>query len=525
LYDFEKDYPLERFVLGPIPFLWPIVKIASQTRLFPKEERLNQSAEEVQTQSQVVNLLQQELSRIVRNCPANSPDTGNHVLQHPARGDVVILTSVPRRRFAFQHGLYDVYLDPIVEILKKNNISVSVMETGPRETYLKKRLYPSFFYGDVVLQAGAFARYHSAQIFPGIDLRPPSFFQDYVNWVWRENPEIEPLTWQEVLTSLGKILVLAQYFRQCFTSIKPRLIVVAAWKDDKNLAALLAGRQLRIPTIDFQHGAFLSMDVGYFHWPKGPQGGYPVMPNYIWFWGDHFKNIWLKNNALYEDDSALIGGSAWMHRWIYARDDLVTLKNHFRRYLLGAPEIESFTIAVTLTGRMCFHMTILEIAEFLKQIIVRTSGNYTWLVRLHPQENFLLEELKTSLAMLPHRIVIYEAHVVPILTLLETADVHLTFGSSTAFEALACRVPTIGVTDYSKKSMERLLEEKVGYFTKDPIEIARMIDNIHAGECNELDFVKLPESKVNRFSCMRKNLPDDTLLAFLERIFSQSPSH
>jgi hypothetical protein len=226
-----------------------------------------------------------------------------------------------------------------------------------------------------------------------------------------------------------------RWFRSWLEIIRPQVLFMGGFFVVTEAALVTAARSLGITTVEGQHGRCGEWNAFFTHWTAIPQGGYEMMPDFFWAWGEPTK-AQIENRRT--DDftvlKPIVGGHRWLAKWRDGRpfafdaeiDAFLTRLDGFERVILYAFQ--------TLTEPLPDHLV---------EAMRNAPPNWCWLLRLHPLLVADTEKLTTRLRDAGVRNFEIELPTkAPLFALLGKSHHHVTCSSSVALEASALGVPT-----------------------------------------------------------------------------------
>jgi hypothetical protein len=248
----------------------------------------------------------------------------------------------------------------------------------------------------------------------------------------------EPLGFDEsaLRREVAQLLRRRAAYLEVLAVVQPRVVFVVCYYDRRVLPLIAAARTLGIPTVDIQHGKQGRYHGAYSHWTRLPPGGYALLPDFLWVWGEPSRrHIADSRGAESLHHRPIVGGNRWLAQW--------------RR---GAPFPEDPSEAAWLTdvrkaGRVIL-ITLQPIEPalppHLREAMQRSPASWLWLLRAHPQRRAEIPSMVAALQSEGSAAFEGErASAVPLYALLRIADRHITCWSSVAHEAPAFDVPTL----------------------------------------------------------------------------------
>jgi hypothetical protein len=267
------------------------------------------------------------------------------------------------------------------------------------------------------------------------------------------------------------IYKISLYFEKKLKKIQPKIVFVVWYYGVYGASMILACRRLSIPTVDIQHGVQGDLHAAYGSWLNVPKHGYNILPNYFWCWSKDEMNVINKWNNSIENHEAIVGGNVLLEKWNSKEYPFVI---EFEK-VYNQLNLTGLNILVTLSPGI----STPEVLDNLFKVIADKQYQYNWLIRLHP--NMLNEKDKVIADLKKYKIkkyVLDEVTMLPLYTILNNTDLHITHSSSTVIEASILRIQSIIVNEYGKELYEKQIKEGVAVVRINPNDILSEIDGI-----------------------------------------------
>jgi hypothetical protein len=259
--------------------------------------------------------------------------------------------------------------------------------------------------------------------------------------------------------------------------IKPRAVLLGCFYNDLNMALSSACRALGIPCVDVQHGRQGPHHYMYSHWQAPPQEGYALLPSHFWTWGESSRATiaaWTDHTS---GHSAFVGGNPWV---AFKKESTTRAK----------PLPQALLDAAAKAKRVAL-ISLWPIPEFFTDALAQAmcrEKETLWLVRPHQAMADDLPAIKAKLKSFGvHHGFVEAVATADLFALFRIADVHITYGSTVAYEALAFGLPTIVVHEVGAEAMADHI--RAGHFIYAD-DATSLLDAIHHGK-----FVPEPPEK------------------------------
>jgi hypothetical protein len=341
------------------------------------------------------------------------------------------------------------------------------------------------------LRLDPFHNYHSPRFSPSIFIQPfldPIIIREFLSC--RPKNEFDKKN-REIVFSIFKnnnlekfnsvvekafiksklIYKISLFFEKKLKLIQPKIVFVVWYYGVYGASMILACRRLSIQTVDIQHGVQGDLHAAYGSWLNVPKHGYNLLPNYFWCWSKSEIDVISKWNNSIENHEAILGGNMLLEKWNSKEYPFVI---DFEK-IFNQLNLIGFNILVTLSPGI----STPEVLGNLYKAIADTQYKYNWLIRLHP--NMLSEKDKVIADLKSYKInkyVLNEVTRLPLYTILNNTDLHITHSSSTVIEASIFGIRSIIVNEYGKELYEKQIEDAVAVVRINSNEISSEIDDI-----------------------------------------------
>ena len=259
-----------------------------------------------------------------------------------------------------------------------------------------------------------------------------------------------------------KIFSVKQFYLKLYKKVKPEKAIFLSYNGYDDLyAAILAANELKIKTIDFQHGFQTNLHMVYSHWTKIPTESYNIMPMEYWTWDEFSQDNINKWAGSTKDVSAKVVGHPYLSLCLKeAKKNNKSDKIIF--YSLGVEGLEE--------------MFPIELLKVIK------STTYNWVLRLHPRSRLSFSQIASL--MNTHNINEKKFHIenafdFPLPNTLANSILHITNYSGCLLEARMMGIPSLIISkagmDYYKDYIDNDL---VYYVNKNDKEFEEKFENV-----------------------------------------------
>jgi hypothetical protein len=279
----------------------------------------------------------------------------------------------------------------------------------------------------------------------------------------------------------NRLCALSAYFQHIVESARPSRAFVNTYYSVEGLAFVLACRRCGVPVADVQHGLQGDYHVAYGQWLNVPSGGYELLPDEFWVWGEHERQaIERWRSPAVANHAPIVAGNAWLELWRSGTEPFIA--NTMRQALaLRRPEARS-CILVTLQWGLQDEETLR-----LLRAIARAPADFQWWVRLHPLVAHDRRPVRAMLEQHGLRNVELDAPTdLPLHAMLRVTDVHVTHSSSTVVEATEFGVRSVICSEYGAQFFSAQIEAGRAVLAITEEQIVAAVVRLAAGRQQEL---------------------------------------
>ena len=249
-------------------------------------------------------------------------------------------------------------------------------------------------------------------------------------------------------SSINDILLWKETWLYILKKVKPKKIIGLCYYNNPMYGMNLAAFEMKIPTVDMQHGGQGLMHPAY-NFANLKSRTYNLLPNYFWCWDESSYDAikaWL---PAVKSHKAILGGNPWIEYLLQSEFDVSSDQKKI--------------IICTLTIGI---KPILD--EFVMKAIQESDNEFVWWLRFHPRtpkEDIL--ELKKIIkkAGIQDKIEVEKANSIPLPLIMKKAWGHISRSSGSIGEAAMQNVPVNIISDnVGKLTYQRLIDEGKAYF-------------------------------------------------------------
>jgi hypothetical protein len=225
------------------------------------------------------------------------------------------------------------------------------------------------------------------------------------------------------------------FFKDVLSVTRPKTVFLVCYYHLIAMSLIRECKEKGITSVDIQHGARGSYQAYYTHWTKIPNNGYELIPDFFWCWGQISKNnIERTCTSNCVSHQAIVGGNLRLAKFLNGN----CISKNINPYCEKLKKADKL-ILIAMSDPSIF------LPKFVLKAMRASSVAWRWLIRLHPYHCNSEEKDRLSTIIQEYGIYNYEidfpndSHL---YELLRICDHHITFSSSTCYEALKFGVPT-----------------------------------------------------------------------------------
>jgi len=431
--EIEERFDVDEWIVDNI-HIWPILRFQLGFRLDNATIKKSNIRKDQLIKQAFKKGFKIPLGLYKNYCASLLDQKGNDNLKE--KTDVVFITYPTTRRFLINNNWFDVYCDPIINLLNEKKIKSAVLEYSPSFEFKIPRYHKSIF----IQPALTFLLYTSALKANRISI-PEKTINGLTNYFsYLRNKKLHHYV-PDLLFVKNRISYmrhLSEYFKSVFRKVRPSLVIMPNYYR-LGMAANLACRELGIVSVDIQHGVQGDMHVAYGRWNKVPEEtGYGLLPAIFWNWSESDEQAILKwSKPVEEYHRPIVGGNPILA--FFNQKDNKFLK-HYDERIKHIVSKNRINVLISLQwGRDC------GLSDLYQKAIMNSRDNYFWWLRLHPvmSESERKKVFKQVKSVGSENININDATEIPLYIILQHMDVHVTENSTVVLEAEQFGVPSV----------------------------------------------------------------------------------
>jgi len=376
----------------------------------------------------------------------------------------VLIVDAHSKLSEFGGVVYNPFLDPMLELCLKHSKTVSKVGLAWRDD-----------------------RANDSSSFETIHLNRDLFFSDYL----KDNVErkgmqkvLEPIVREMERVSgieinhrhffhqLDRVLFSRYIYDKVLKEVNPKVVFFECFYKPEMFGLILSCKNLGIKTVDIQHGKQGTHHLMYSHWLNVPEGGYSVLPDYFWNWGEEsVRNIEQHSHKNMGAHQAIVGGNLWLAKWIHEAPK--ALNEGWEAFLEKTKKHKKVVLISLQTSSFEQDSAI---PKFVQEVIRNfDKESILWLIRKHPSEKELDADISVLAEM--ENVESNMATTMPLYMILKLATHHITKFSSVAFEANVFGVATILIHKSGKQLYEGQIKDKHFYYADNSNDLISLLSN------------------------------------------------
>ena len=209
-----------------------------------------------------------------------------------------------------------------------------------------------------------------------------------------------------------------------------KLIFVTSWYFPDLMGLIAAAHERGVKVVDVQHGKQGKLQAMYSGW-NIPKGGYEMMPDFFWCWGQPSVNHILQTSPKRDCHNPFIGGYPWIE--------------YYQKYIFSPPmkTLDPCKKFILITLQPPQGANSEPIPDFILHYMSKCPNNVHFIFRIHPNHS-------NGVSYCHHRLAAFSKDIFDIddssTNLYDTfmlATHHVTAYSSCCYEADVFNIPTL----------------------------------------------------------------------------------
>jgi len=332
-------------------------------------------------------------------------------------------------RKLYNNTYYDIYLDPLYEILGDR---LAVFEWPETSGYRRKYDHPVFSQHHVPMHIPLSTKTFWNLLFSrltgrkNITLESEDVLQDIIEYISATASVDKDKLTNDIYDFITVFIHIKHFLYNILKKIKPKAVLIRCGYGRFPMALSQACRELGIPPIELQHGLITAYLPAYRR--ATPTTNKDCIPEYLLAHGEIYAEM-VRNGNLFDVDKVMSTGYPYLHKTLQERRSNPAMKQSFSAFPHNVLVTSQWIVAAEIKD------FVIKVADQLEQ----THMNIGILFKPHPYDKNDYADLRKN----KHIILIdkYE----DTFRLFTIADIHSTVYSTSGLEAMAFGTPNIFV--------------------------------------------------------------------------------
>lgn len=255
---------------------------------------------------------------------------------------------------------------------------------------------------------------------------------------------------RSMLAKQYAIFAISDHFQRIIDKTRAESVLQVCYYSVVGFAMNLAGQKMGVPVTDVQHGVIGHYHLAYAQWALKLEEG-DLLPDRFWTWSKLEASVINETNS--HGRKALDLGHPMVAAWRAGRiSGAQDARAHAEEIRARRPVARHvlYTLQPGLSNRE--HLSALATT-------MSRSKNCFWWIRLHPATVQDFDSIRLILERTGVEFNITDATELPLYSVLEVADLHVTHSSSVTIEAAEFGVKTIITSAYGADYFSHLIED------------------------------------------------------------------
>jgi len=332
-------------------------------------------------------------------------------------------------RKLYNDTYYDIYLDPLYEILGDN---LAVFEWPETSGYRRKYDHPVFSRHHVPMHIPLWSKTFWNLLFnrltgrKNITLESEEVLQDIIEYISTTASVDKGKLTNDIYDFITVFVHIKRFLHNLLKKIKPKAVIIRCGYGRFPMALSQACRELGIPPIELQHGLITAYLPAYRR--ATPTQNKDCIPEYLLAHGEIYAEM-VQNGNLFDADKVMSTGYPYLQKTLQERRSNPPMKQSF----------SSFPHNILFTSQW---IVAAEIQDFIIKVadqLEHTNMNVGILFKPHPYDK------KDHSALKKYKHIILIDKYEDTFKLFTIADIHSTVYSTSGLEAMAFGTPNIFV--------------------------------------------------------------------------------
>jgi hypothetical protein len=365
--------------------------------------------------------------------------------------DFLFLTRNENYNEKINNQLFDRHIDPMIDKLK-DNYSCSKLKIFTKRDFFQNFYITPYFLSGPKLN----------KIFINLESFDQNTQRELINISDYYYSSVKKhISFNYVLAYLDTISRSVDYYERILSKFAPKVVFLTCYYSPDNMGLIYACKNLKILTVDIQHGQQGKYHSMYNGWTNKLNASYNLIPDKLWVWG---------NDTSYYKLGCVIGGNPFKLWNLENSEELESEKlKQFRTNLNNKKKVILFSCSAEPNFDDLIHENVFK--------AMLNDDELFWIIRLHPNSPKVFYSLMND-KLNELGVVNYELNLSQefnLISLFLISDVVMVNNSSVCIEALDFDVTVIVVHEHWKIIYQNLINDGSIYFASTVNEMLNLI--------------------------------------------------
>lgn len=289
-------------------------------------------------------------------------------------------------------------------------------------------------------------------------------YDDFLIEIERDFPQLMNKLSQKSIKRIGNLIRFYSWeWNNMLSTNNLDKIIITCYYGIENMVLIKTAKDLKIPTIDIQHGVINELHYAYGSFKKVPHGGFNSLPQEFWVWSDYEAKVINKWSDSIKH-KAINYGNIWV-------DAVLDNKVDFSNLLNEMPNDKPIVL-YTLSNRDDIF------PDFLVEAVKALKHKYHIWFRLHPRQIPFMKQIEEHMTLKGlHDIEIMKPTFLPLPLILKYASLHITQFSTVVIEAALFKVNSVLIHPVGKDYYAHHPFKKYFYFYERSQDLGQIIND------------------------------------------------
>jgi hypothetical protein len=378
---------------------------------------------------------------------------------HVPRHITVCGFSSGESRKLFNDAYYDIYLDPLYEVLGD---SLAVFEWPETTGYRRKYDHPVYSLHHIPMHIPWWSKTFWDLFFnrftgrKNFTLESEEVLRDIIGYI-SSTASIDPVQLEKDMNDFITVFVAIKYYlSRVLKKIQPKAVLIRCGYGRFPMALAQACRELSIPPIELQHGLITAYLPAYRR--ATPSTNKDCIPEYLLTHGEIYAEI-VRQGNLFGSKHVVATGYPYLQKILFEKTSAPLLKQ----------SVSSFSKTILFTSQWIVATEIKDFVIAVADQLERSVTDVGILFKPHPYDQNEYTDL------IGHKHITLIDKYEDTFKLFRVADIHSTVYSTSGLEAMAFGTPNIFVDIYNLTT-----NTQTPYIVSTPSQFVKSITEIFA---------------------------------------------